>query len=452
MSGESVVGQQIGARAPSKCGASGGGGPTSAIGSALKVQLRGLGGYDAQAAALAPRAVQRKGEGETEADPNAQLRREIAEAAKAGGDDDYVRDTITARHLAIASVADKAGMVVNLLDGATADEDEAKILEILRAPGGHAVFVQLSAMGHLQWLWDDMNGEEGEQLATLWADLQKAKSIEDLKQQKAAEAEKQQQAAAAAKARDEQQTPVPSAVEAKAEAPAQGADAAGAPQITDPADPRMSEARKKMIFEGERRMNSRPSGVNKAGTHYVGGKPKNEHGDKAVNLFDGSQIQTKGTSCGLLPGVLLQKLGVNKNPKTAKITQYVTSSPVDGMEGFGTEFGAWVASTGKNRPQPGDIYVMHHTTDGSFAHVGVVHTVGETKWSTMDSGQGRGMQDAAFKAEKTILSEEARKKKGLAPGIYHVPNGNTPDTGGDVERVVRGWVDLDKLMAFVNGA
>ena len=213
------------------------------------------------------------------------------------------------------------------------------------------------------------------------------------------------------------------------------------------------DSRKKMIYEGERRMESRPGGTKTVGgkEFYTGAKPKNGHKD-ATNLFDGCQVQTSGTSCGLLPGVLLQRLGVNKNPKTTAITQYVTSSTTDGMEGLGTQFGAWVSSNGKNRPQPGDIYVMYNRDNTAFEHVGVVHSVAEKTWETMDSGQGRGMMDSCVKATKYIMSPEERTKAGLPLGIYHQPYGSTPDTGGPNARIVRGWVDIDKLMAYVNSA
>lgn len=254
----------------------------------------------------------------------------------------------------------------------------------------------------------------------------------------AAEAENAQSPGKAASARDAQ---------ALAEG-APGATAEG--PMTDPNDPRMSEDRKKMIHEGERRMGSRPGRIEaKNGvSYYRGGAPENGMAD-ATNLFDGTQVQTSGTSCGLLPGVLLQRLGVGKNPKTKKIASYVTSSKTDGMEGFGTEFGCWVPQSGSNRPQPGDICVTNKL-NGEFAHVCVVHSVGETTWTTMDSGQGRGLMDSAQKVTKQVMSPEEMLTAKLPEGLYF------KGSGGDVEagdmRKVHGWVDLDKLMACVRAA
>lgn len=119
--------------------------------------------YDEQAARLAP--VDDAG--------NAKLRKEIAEAAKKGGDDDFVRDTITAAHLRIASALEKAGMITNLLDGSTGDEDEAKILMILGSSNGLDVLRAIESMGNAQWLLDDVNGEEGDQLQALMGKLKK---------------------------------------------------------------------------------------------------------------------------------------------------------------------------------------------------------------------------------------------------------------------------------------
>ncbi len=118
---------------------------------------------------------------------------------------------------------------------------------------------------------------------------------------------------------------------------------------------------------------------------------------------------------------------------------------------------AWIESTGSNQPQPGDVYVMN-SLDGAFAHIGVVHTVGKDTWETMDSGQGRQHGDFTIKATKTLLTEKDKKnynadksnKNTLGPGTYHSGGGSTPDTKGPDPRKVHGWVDVDKLKAYLN--
>lgn len=214
----------------------------------------------------------------------------------------------------------------------------------------------------------------------------------------------------------------------------------------------MSDARKKMIYEGERRMGSRPSGYSKDGKSYVGSAPKNGH-DKATNLFDGAEKTKDGaTSCGLLPGVLMRQFAILKNGKAAKITKWLTSNGKDddGLEKFGLEFGCWTYQSGRDMPQPGDVVVANFPDTGAFAHVCVAHTISDRSWVTMDSGQGRELGDSAQKVTKTILSDEERVAQKLAPGLYQ---GNSGDQAGGntTQRKIHGWINIDKLVAYASG-
>lgn len=136
-------------------------------------------GYNTQTRALAPSGAPVVQLDEDKTADNGKLTREIEKAAEKGGDDDYVRDTITDAHLKLATAAQKAGMIVNLLDGATGDEDEAKILMILRYdPNG--TLAALKAGGNLDWLFDDMDGAEYDQLMAIDASEIKARRIQKL--------------------------------------------------------------------------------------------------------------------------------------------------------------------------------------------------------------------------------------------------------------------------------
>jgi len=228
-----------------------------------------------------------------------------------------VRDTIGPAHLKIASAFEKASMITNLVRGDTGDEDEAKIRQILQSSNGLDVLQEVARMGNSEWLIDDVNGEEGDPLRTLVDRLNKDEvKLGELKKQRAAKATAKPEAEAKA---PEGLTPVAGGEVGKEVRDQVKAGDGGAKPISDPKDPAMSEARKKMICEGERRLGSGHSGYNKAGTSYVGGKPKNEHGSNATNLFDGATKTKDGaTSCGLLPGVLMLQFAVLKTPKTER--------------------------------------------------------------------------------------------------------------------------------------
>jgi hypothetical protein len=170
-----------------------------------------------------------------QADPgNAALLEEIALAAQADGDDNYIRDTIHAPHLAVATAAQKAAMIVNLLDGPTDDDDEAKVLEILESPRGAATFAAIESMGHLQWLFDDVNGEEHDRLLELFGPY--ADDIATAAERAAAEA-------GAPKKEEPLAEPLEAVAPLEADEADEAAPVAEDGPVTDPDDPRLSDDR-----------------------------------------------------------------------------------------------------------------------------------------------------------------------------------------------------------------
>jgi OOP family OmpA-OmpF porin len=194
--------------------------------------------------------------------------------------------------------------------------------------------------------------------------------------------------------------------------------------ITKPNDPRLSAARKKLLAEAEKRIPSTQ------GMPAAAGK---------TNLFDGTPKQSKGTSCGLLPGVLLQKMGIR-----GLISSYAT----EGLRTEAQKMGVWVENDGKNLPKPGDLYWLRYDntpeTD-SVAHVGVIYEVNKNDptlgmiWITADAGQGSMTQQQAL-----FVNRQVKKKD----GTHYFLSGpkNTPGDSPNLRRI-GGWIDLDKLMA-----
>jgi hypothetical protein len=220
---------------------------------------------------------------------------------------------------------------------------------------------------------------------------------------------------------------------AAAETPAPAAHAEPAPAEAPPPptdailrhdDPRLSDARKKLLAEVDKRMGS------------VEGKPA---APGKTNLFDGTVHQKVGTTCGLLPGTVMKKAGV-KGP--------IAACGTEGVRIEGRKLGVWVENDGTTLPKPGDIYVLRYPdtpeTD-SVAHVGVIWDVsvqdpalGEL-WITADSGQGsKAVQEAH------LVNREMKKVDGA-----HFFLSGPKNTPGDspLQRRIGGWVDLDKLLA-----
>jgi hypothetical protein len=189
-------------------------------------------------------------------------------------------------------------------------------------------------------------------------------------------------------------------------------------------DPRLTPVRKRMIAELEMRM---PSAF---GAAAAPGK---------INLFEGTAQQTTGTSCGLLPGVLMRKLGVKG---------LISSFATEGVRTEGQRLGVWEVPEGGHLPTPGDIYVLRYADDPNsdrVAHVGVIYdiTEGPGMWTTGDAGQGsKARQEAHF----------VRREMALKDGVHPFLTGpaNTPGDSPHFRRL-GGWVNLDKLMATAGG-
>ncbi len=198
-----------------------------------------------------------------------------------------------------------------------------------------------------------------------------------------------------------------------------GAAHAASSGITKANDPRLSDARKKFFVELEKRVPSVEGHKSAAGKS---------------NLFDGVAHQVKGTTCGLLPGVLMQRMGVR-----GVISSYAT----EGVRTEGQRLGVWVENDGTNLPTPGDIYVLRYpetpNTD-SVAHVGVVYDVTDpNRWITADAGQGsREVQEAK------LVTRNMKKVDGTH--FFLSGPSNTPGDSPLLRRI-GGWVNLDALLA-----
>lgn len=83
------------------------------------------------------------------------------------------------------------------------------------------------------------------------------------------------------------------------------------------------------------------------------------------------------TTCGELPRYVGGKIGVNTRGGLASIRD------------LGMSNGAWVKATGKNRPKPGDFYLLAKDPAGKeIVHTGVIGHATGTIWQTADAGQG----------------------------------------------------------------
>lgn len=101
--------------------------------------------------------------------------------------------------------------------------------------------------------------------------------------------------------------------------------------------------RKDVLYQAERRMGSVAGPVGKDG-HYRGEAPvlydkDGKRRTDTTNLFAGTRPMSNGTSCGLLPGVVLGQYGIKLNTTKVKdITRYVTSGGPGGLEDLGRRF------------------------------------------------------------------------------------------------------------------
>ena len=179
------------------------------------------------------------------------------------------------------------------------------------------------------------------------------------------------------------------------------------------------------------------------------------------------------TNCGELPGWVAAKVGGSGAPGDLDFNfddvygHYALTSSMTGWEKWSTKLQAkrgakegdlWVAfSKGKDktlRPKPGDIYVLHGTTevnlkqaDGTyklekiygFAHVGIIIEATSDTWVTADCGQGEGdgrgfsgcyQKRAYSNGTLTLQAPNAQPGKRLS-------DAGTKD--------LRGWVNIESL-------
>lgn len=197
-------------------------------------------------------------------------------------------------------------------------------------------------------------------------------------------------------------------------------------QILRHDDPRLSDHRKKLLAELDKRLPSSD-----------GATP----GPGKINLFEGVQKQPAGTtSCGLLPTVLMAfGMGVKAS---GDVIFGVFGYGTEGVKEQGRKHGAWVENDGTALPQPGDVYCLRYEDDPEgdrVSHVGIIVDVdpndGST-WTTGDSGQDNGEVRGAKYCSRAMKKQDGTHV--FLKGEYTA-----------ALRRVGGWVDLDKLMAAI---
>ncbi|PKL77589.1 MAG: hypothetical protein CVV27_05040 [Candidatus Melainabacteria bacterium HGW-Melainabacteria-1] len=372
-----------------------------------------------------------------------QVSREVATAAQAGGDDDYVRENIGQDHLNFATPSQKAGMIVNLLDGHTGDDDEQAILRILNSPDVNQTLAEIKKQGHLDWLFDDINGSEYQQLLEIdAAEIREKMGIPPRPRPTLTPPDILPAAV---------QPAIPPAVTAPvAPTPvAAQAQSAPAPVATPPIadtsprsldDPNLSPARQAMRHELEKVIHTSRWGYQPNKSEVAAGKR---------NLFAGTKQMANGTTCGLLPGSMLNHLGVRQSQ--------LSGSATNGIEIQGRRLGVWVDSDGNNRPKPGDVYALRYAESpnarDSVAHVGVIYDTSQDQvWWTADSGQGSKDAQSAGRIPRQLVYDEqgfpmlSKPLKLDAEGQPILGEFARTDGEDDNLRRIAGWVDLDKVM------
>ncbi|MEZ0371683.1 MAG: hypothetical protein ACAI44_21505 [Candidatus Sericytochromatia bacterium] len=370
------------------------------------------------------------------------LKQQVSQAAQRGGDDDYVRNTISDRHLELATPQQKAGMIVNLLDGFTGDEDEQTILKILRSPGTDDTLAALKAMGHLEWLFDDVNGSEYKELLKI--DAREIRAHQGLPPKPAPPvpaqpAAPQAQAPALVQPPPTVPPPVQPPVQPAASQPHILTEGIGNRRTNTPIDrilersnPPLSPARQRMLTELDQVMGS----VQAEGKY-----------GKGRNIFTGTEWdpaankpKSGGTSCGLLPGVMLNHMGLVAPLEGHPIAGCGTNGVRDEAQALG--FGIWQESDGKLRPKPGDIYVLCNDKgqpdDDGVTHIGVVLENDKSDpakgdvWVTADAGQGSFDKQEAKEVLRRLVKDDK--------GRLYLDGPVDP-----VPRRVGGWADIDRL-------
>lgn len=137
------------------------------------------------------------------------------------------------------------------------------------------------------------------------------------------------------------------------------------------------------------------------------------------------------TNCNTFPPWYLYRL-------TGKIAPIGASFPVpEVLKKFPGWLGAFRAANGKDRPQSGDIYVLHDsaTRDSTIGHVGVIRSSTGSLWRTGDYGQRSG--DGVAEGWDGLFVERT----------YSVVDGvdRLSGPGGSNPRAIWGWLDLTSI-------
>src|SRR5262249_55658115 len=151
-----------------------------------------------------------------------------------------------------------------------------------------------------------------------------------------------------------------------------------------------------------------------------------------TNLFEGAYWAPGSTSCGLLPSVVLKKVGV-RGP--------ITAGGLAGVRDEALKAGAWVASDGSTLPKPGDIYLLRYANkdnEDPVSHIGVIVDINKNDptlgmiWITGDAGQG-----SMEKQEAHYVNRQMKK----VDGTHFFLSGpkNTPGDSPFMRRI-DGWV------------
>jgi len=168
----------------------------------------------------------------------------------------------------------------------------------------------------------------------------------------------------------------------------------------------------------------------------------------AVNLFDGytgltqAQCDAKHkahepivTTCGMFPGALLKRLGIDKGMFGASMTE--------GLRLCAQALGGnvYVQPDVVKRPKPGDLYWLRYANApgrDAVSHVGVICNAPATgDWKTLDAGQGScWAQEANLVTRASAINTNVNRPMIAGPGYVGDPA---------AMRAVGGWIDLDAL-------
>jgi hypothetical protein len=205
----------------------------------------------------------------------------------------------------------------------------------------------------------------------------------------------------------------------------------------------LSEARQKIFAELD---DVTPSvqGMSKSSGHNffdgAAGLMTKAQYDALPKNAQGMPVKPITTTCGMLPGAMLKRLGF-KGP--------LAGSATEGMRicGQGLGKGVWHENDGKALPKPGDLYWLRYAASpglDSVSHVGIICSTEGDTWKTVDAGQG-----GPYTQMVQIVARKTKRggKSATAAGdfVYIAGAGSGLGDPAGVKRL-GGWIDLDALM------